>query len=71
VDIEEPVSYVRSFGLKIPNAQPSMLLDHLAGRLSEVDVINGAIPPAAAEVGMAAPVNATVTALIKVKERTL
>jgi 2-dehydropantoate 2-reductase len=71
VDIDEPVSYVRNFGLKIPNAQPSMLLDHLAGRPSEVDVINGAIPPAAAEVGLSAPINATVTALIKVKERTL
>jgi 2-dehydropantoate 2-reductase len=71
VDIDEPVSYVRNFGLKIPNAQPSMLLDHLAGRPSEVDVINGAIPPAAAAVGLSAPINATVTALIKVKERTL
>lgn len=71
VDIDEPVSYVRNFGLKIPNAQPSMLLDHLAGRASEVDVINGAIPPAAAQVGLSAPINATVTALIKVKERSL
>lgn len=71
VDIDEPVSYVRNFGLKIPNAQPSMLLDHLAGRRSEVDVINGAIPLAAAEVGLTAPINATVTALIKVRERSL
>ena len=44
VDIDDPVAYVRSFGEKIPNATPSMLLDLLAGRASEIDVINGAIP---------------------------
>jgi len=47
VEIDDPVAYVRDFGSKIPNARPSMLLDHLAGRMSEIDFINGAIPPAA------------------------
>ena len=56
-------------GSKIPGAQPSLLLDHLAGRRSEIDAINGAIPGAAAEVGLAAPVNATIAALVKVKEQ--
>jgi 2-dehydropantoate 2-reductase len=69
VDFDDPVAYVRAFGAKIPHARPSMLLDHLAGRRSEVDVINGAIARVAAEVGLTAPVNATVTALIKVKEQ--
>jgi 2-dehydropantoate 2-reductase len=69
VDFDDPVAYVRAFGLKIPDAQPSLLLDHLAGRRSEIEAINGAIPAAAAEVGLSAPVNATVTALVKVKER--
>jgi 2-dehydropantoate 2-reductase len=46
-----------------------MLLDVLAGRPCEVDVINGAIPPAAREVGLDAPVNETVTALVKAKSR--
>ena len=32
-----------------------MLLDLLAGRPCEIDVINGAIPPAARELGLAAP----------------
>ncbi len=44
-----------------------MLLDFLAGRPSEIDVLNGAIPPAAREVGLEAPVNETVTALVKAK----
>jgi 2-dehydropantoate 2-reductase len=69
VDFDDPVAYVRAFGLKIPDAQPSLVLDHLAGRRSEIEAINGAIPAAAADVGLTAPVNATVTALVKVKER--
>jgi 2-dehydropantoate 2-reductase len=44
-----------------------MLLDLLAGRPCEIDVINGAIPPAAREVGLSAPANEVVTALVKAK----
>jgi 2-dehydropantoate 2-reductase len=64
---DDPVAYVRAFGEKIAGARPSMLLDLLAGRPSEVDVINGAIPAAAREVGLAAPVNETVAALVRAK----
>jgi 2-dehydropantoate 2-reductase len=45
-----------------------MVLDHLAGRRSEIDVINGAVPREAAKVGLAAPVNETVVALVKARE---
>lgn len=69
LDIGDPVAYVRDFGAKIPDARPSMLLDHLAGRRSEIDAINGAIPPRAAEFGLEAPNNAVVSALVKAKER--
>jgi 2-dehydropantoate 2-reductase len=55
--------------MKIPNARPSMLLDHMAGRISEIDAINGAIPPAAAAVGVAAPCNEVISALVRAKER--
>ena len=68
VDIEDPVAYVRAFGEKIPGARPSMLLDHLAGRRSEIDVINGAVPRVGAEVGVATPVNETVVALVRARE---
>ena len=69
VDIDDPVDYVRNFGSKIPNARPSMLLDHLARRMSEIDAINGAIPPAAAAVNVAAPFNTVISALVRNKER--
>ena len=68
VDIEDPVAYVRAFGEKIPGARPSMLLDHLAGRRSEIDVINGAVPRVGAEVGVPTPVNETVVALVRARE---
>jgi 2-dehydropantoate 2-reductase len=70
VDISDPVAYVRAFGEKIPGARPSMLLDHLAGRRSEIDVINGAVPRVGAEVGVPAPINETVVALVRVREST-
>ncbi len=68
LDIAEPVAYVRAFGEKIPNARPSMLLDHMAGRMSEIDAINGAIPVAARALGVPAPFNTVVSALVRAKE---
>jgi len=62
---------VRHFGEAIPKARPSMLLDHMAGRRSEVDAINGAIPPAARALGIAAPYNEVISALVREKERRL
>jgi 2-dehydropantoate 2-reductase len=68
---DDPVAYVREFGSKIPGARPSMLLDHMAKRCSEVDAINGAIPPAAKAVGLAAPYNEVISGLVRAKERRL
>jgi 2-dehydropantoate 2-reductase len=65
---EDPVEHVTAFGRRILGARPSMLLDRLAGRPSEIDVINGAIPPRAAALGLTAPCNETVTALVKALE---
>jgi len=67
----DPVAYVRDFGSKIPNARPSVLLDLMAKRKSEIDVINGSIPRVGKTVGIAAPVNDTVTALVRAKETKL
>jgi len=69
LDFENPVDYVRDFGSKIPNARPSMLLDHLAGRASEIDAINGAIPRVGETLGVATPTNDMVCALVRAKER--
>ena len=65
---DDPVAHAAAFGGRIRGARPSMLLDRLAGRQSEIDAINGAIPPRAAAVGLEAPVNATVTALVRAGE---
>ena len=67
----DAVAYVRDFGSKIPNARPSVLLDLMAGRKSEIDVINGSIPRVGREVGLTAPVNEAITALVHAKERRL
>ena len=71
LDISDPVDYVRNFGSKIPNARPSMLLDHMANRMSVIEAINGAIPPAAKAQGIAAPFNTVISALVRAKERKL
>jgi 2-dehydropantoate 2-reductase len=68
---DDPVAYIRDFGSKIPNARPSVLLDLLLRRKSEIDVINGSIPRVAKTLGMEAPVNEAVTALVRAKERKL
>ena len=65
---DDPVAYVHAFGGKIPHARPSMLLDHLARRRSEIDAINGAVPIAAHEVGLRAPYNEVVSALVRARE---
>jgi 2-dehydropantoate 2-reductase len=67
----DPVAYVRDFGSKIPKARPSVLLDLLSKRKSEIDVINGSIPRVGRDVGVAAPVNEAITSLVHAKERQL
>ena len=69
VEIDDPVKYVYDFGSKMPNAKPSMLLDYLDGRLSEVDYINGAIPVEGEKVGVPAPFNTLVSGMVRIKER--
>jgi 2-dehydropantoate 2-reductase len=69
VAVTDPVAHVRTFGAGMPDAKPSALLDHEARRVSEIDVINGAVPRQGARVGVQAPVNATLTAVAKSIER--
>jgi 2-dehydropantoate 2-reductase len=69
IAVSDPVAHVRDFGAQMPDAKPSALLDHEAHRVSEIDVINGAVPRQGARVGVEAPVNATLTAVVKSVER--
>jgi len=68
LEVGDPIEHVLRLGRKIGNARPSMLLDHLAGRRSEIDVINGAIPREGARAAVPTPVNDTVVALVKARE---
>jgi 2-dehydropantoate 2-reductase len=69
IAVADPVAHVRAFGAGMPDAKPSALLDHEARRVSEIDVINGAVPRQGARVGVEAPVNATLTAVVKAIEQ--
>ena len=61
-------SYVTNFASLMPDASPSMRLDHLAGRRSEIDAINGMVPVVGARHGIATPVNETLSALVRTIE---
>src|SRR3954447_5663712 len=69
LDVGDPIEHIRTLGGKIPNARPSMLLDHDAGRRSEVEAINGSIPRPGKRYGIPTPVNETVVAIITARER--
>lgn len=68
LEIGDPIAHIRTLGAKIAGARPSMLLDHLAGRRGEVDVINGAVAQLGARHDVPTPVNDTVVAIIKARE---
>ena len=65
---EDPLRYVTEFAATIPNASPSMRLDHQARRVSEVDVINGQVVELSRELGLAAPYNETLCAILRRRE---
>ncbi len=65
---DDPVRYVTDFAVTIPDASPSMRLDHLARRRSEVDVINGAVVDLSRELGLQAPYNQTLCAILRRRE---
>jgi len=71
LDFDDPVEYVRNFGSKMPKSRPSMLLDLLEGCPSEIDVINGAIPPEGEKCGVPTPYNIVVSSLVRAKEKQL
>lgn len=69
ISVEDPVAHARAFAASMPASRPSLLQDMEARRPGEIDVINGAVPRFAARAGIEAPVNATLTALVKQRER--
>ena len=65
---EDPVAYVTEFASTIPDASPSMRLDHLARRRSEVDVINGKVVELGRELGHDTPYNRSLCAVLRARE---
>ena len=68
VSFDEPIAYARAFGEKMPDARPSMLLDHMAGKASEIDAINGAIVREGAAIKIPTPFNTVIASLIIAEE---
>jgi len=68
LDIPDCEAYVRDYGLAIPDARPSLLLDLLAGKPTEVEWINGSVVREGARAGIPTPANETVTALVLAKQ---
>ena len=67
-EFDDPLRYVTDFASTIPKTSPSMRLDHLARRPSEVDVINGMVVTMSAELGLEAPYNETLCAILRQRE---
>ena len=62
------MAYVTAFGAQMPDARPSMLLDFLAQKPSELDAINGMVPVLSKELGLPTPVNDDLVAKVRLKE---
>ena len=65
---DDPLRYVTDFAATIPDASPSMRLDHLARRPSEIDAINGQVVALSREIGLEAPYNETLCAIVRHRE---
>ena len=66
---EDPVAYVSDFAKRVGSAKPSMLQDYENKKKTEIDFINGAIPPLAAKSKIPTPFNDHVCKIIREAER--
>ena len=69
IDEDERIDRIHTVLAGAGSGRPSMLQDVLARKKTEIEVINGAVVRAADEVGVAAPLNRALTALISGLER--
>ncbi len=65
---DDPIAYVTAFAEMMPGASPSMRLDFKAGRRSEIDFINGAIPPLGRKHAIRTPVNEMLSVAVRALE---
>ncbi len=68
LDAEATMTLVRDVARRTASNRSSMLMDSLAGRRTEIEAINGAVVRRGLELGMAVPVNETLTHLVQALE---
>ena len=68
LSFNDPIKYVMEFGKKMPSAKPSMLLDHLSRRKSEIDFINGRVEIMGKELNIKTPYNFILSSIVRQKE---
>ncbi|MCP4009733.1 MAG: 2-dehydropantoate 2-reductase, partial [Proteobacteria bacterium] len=61
--------YIAAFAAKMPDARPSMLLDHHANRPSEIDAINGMAVELGKQLDIPTPYNEVLSAVIRLREK--
>ena len=66
---DDPIEYVTDFAKRVGSAKPSMLQDFETKRKTEIDFINGAIPPLAANYKISTPFNNHVCKIIHDAEK--
>jgi 2-dehydropantoate 2-reductase len=66
---DDPIAYVTKFAEMVAGASPSMRLDHLAKRPSEIDFINGAIPPLGRKHAISTPMNDKLSDAVRILEK--
>ena len=66
---EDPIEYVTDFAKRVGSAKPSMLQDFETKKKTEIDFINGAIPPLAAKYKTSSPFNDHVCKIIHDAEK--
>ena len=64
----DAVDYGSKFAATMPNANPSMRLDHLNGKRSEIEAINGMVPVLGQELGIETPYNNAMVAVVRARE---
>jgi 2-dehydropantoate 2-reductase len=65
---DDPVAYATAFAEAMPKANPSMRLDHMAGRRSEIDAINGMVPALGQDMNIPTPYNQVLSAEVRRRE---
>lgn len=70
LEADDPVEHTRNIAKKTAGNLSSMLQDIMAGRQTEISVINGAVAAEGEKLGMTLPVNMVLTNLVLARQKT-